>query len=84
MMEERSTQAEVLPGVVVDRRVMHGVPVIAGTRIPVQLVVGQLAGGENIEAVEEAYDLTDVQIRAALAYAADRVAAESVYPVARE
>jgi uncharacterized protein (DUF433 family) len=63
---------------------MHGVPVIKGTRVPARLVVGQLAGGESMEAVMQAYALTEEQVRAALGYAADRLAAETVYAVPSE
>jgi uncharacterized protein (DUF433 family) len=66
----------------VDPAVMHGVPVVAGTRIPVRLIVGQMAGGETIETLMQAYDLTEAQIRAALRYAAERLDDESVYVVA--
>ncbi len=38
---ERAQQ--IYPGVVVDPEVVHGKPVLAGTRIPVALVLGQLA-----------------------------------------
>ena len=72
---------EVYSGVVVDPHIMHGVPVIKGTRIPARLIVGQLAGGESIEAVMQAYALTEEQVRTALGYAADRLAAETVYIV---
>ena len=82
MASERVGQArEVYPGVVVDPHIMHGKPVLAGTRIPVQLIVGQLAAGESIEAVMQAYSLTQEQVRTALGYAAERVAAETVYVV---
>jgi len=76
---EHDAVAEVYPGVVIDSRVMHGVPVIKGTRIPVRLIVGQLAGGESIEAVVGAYAITEEQIRTALGYAAERLGAETVY-----
>ena len=79
MASERAGQAgEVYPGVVVDPHIMHGLPVLAGTRIPVRLIVGQLAAGESIEAVMQAYALTQEQVRTALGYAAERVAAETV------
>jgi uncharacterized protein (DUF433 family) len=58
---------------------MHGKPVIAGTRVPVALVLGQLAGGETIESVCQNYDLTPEQVRAALGYAHDIIASEDVY-----
>ena len=69
---------EIYPGVVVAPQLVHGAPVLAGTRIPVRLVVGQLAGGESIEAVMAAYGLTAEQVRAALGYAAAQLAAETV------
>lgn len=72
---------EVGAGIVVDPTIMHGVPVIVGTRIPVRLIVGHLAGGERIEALMQAYDLTEEQIRAALRYAAERLDEEAVYVV---
>ena len=69
MASELAGQAgEVYPGVVVDPRIMYGLPVLAGTRIPVQLIVGQLAAGESIEAVMQAYSLTQEQVRTALGY----------------
>src|ERR1700737_453546 len=80
----RARRAEVYPGIIVDPEVMHGVPVIAGTRIPAHLIVGQLAGGESIEAVLQAYELTEAQVRAALGYAAERLSAETVYAVPGE
>lgn len=80
-MTSTESVSEIYPGVVVDARIMQGVPVIKGTRIPAQLVVGQLAGGESFDAIMEAYRLTEEQIRAALGYAAERLAAEAVYVV---
>ena len=72
---------EVGAGIEVDPAIMHGVPVIAGTRIPVRLIVGHLAGGEDFDALMRAYDLTAEQIRAALRYAAERLDEETVYVV---
>ena len=81
MESARTGQVEVYPGVVVNPQIAHGTPVIAGTRVPVRLIVGQLAGGESIEAVMRVYAVTEEQVRAALGYAAERVAAETVYVV---
>lgn len=59
--------------------VMLGKPVIRGTRIPVELLLRKLAEGATIEDLLDAYPrLTAEDIRAALAYAADSVAQESV------
>ena len=56
--------------VVVDPRIRHGKPIIKGTRVPIQIVLGGLAGGMTYEEVMEEYDLTQDDILAALEYAA--------------
>ena len=62
--------------------VLFGKPAIKGTRIPVELVLDELAGGLTIEEVIEAYPrLTHEAIYAALAFAADTIRAEVVYPL---
>ena len=50
----------------------HGDPCIKGTRIPVAVIVGSLADGMTPEEIRDAYpQLTDEDVQAALAYAAD-------------
>jgi uncharacterized protein (DUF433 family) len=78
--EERMAQ-EIFPGVTVDPQVVHGRPVIAGTRVPVETVVGELAGGSSFEEIRQDYHLTDEQIRAALGYAARMLSSTEVYAV---
>ena len=57
--------------IVVDPNVMHGVACIAGTRIPVSVVLDNLAAGVTEERLLAEYpSLTRESIRAALAYAA--------------
>lgn len=67
--------------IVVDPAVLHGEPVIRGTRVPVSIVVGSLAGGMTFEDVQREYDLTVEDVRAALKFAADLVAEESFHPL---
>lgn len=69
---------EIAPRIVVDPNVRFGKPVIRGTRVPVDLVVGKLAGGMTQEQVAEEYGLSKEDILAALAYAARAVAEEHV------
>lgn len=60
----------------------HGEPCIKGTRIPVTMVVGSLADGMTFDEVREAYpQLTNEDIYAALAYAAEVIRQEIVYPL---
>lgn len=73
---------EIAPRVVVDPAVQHGKPVIRGTRLPVELVIGQLAAGMDAAAVAAEYDLQPADIRAALAYAAQASSSQQVDPTA--
>jgi len=36
---------ELYPGIVTDPQILGGKPIIKGTRVPVSLVLGKLAGG---------------------------------------
>lgn len=69
---------EVAPRIVVDAEVRFGRPVIRGTRVPVELIVGKLAGGMSVEEIMKEYDLGREDVQAALAYAARLVAEERV------
>ena len=53
----------------IDPKICHGKPVIRGTRMPVALVVGSLAGGMSFEEVEREYTLTHEDNCAALRFA---------------
>ena len=60
-------------------KVMLGKPIIKGTRITVELIVGDLADGMTIEEILEAYPhLTKEDILAALGYCADVLSNEEV------
>ena len=69
---------EIMERISVDKHVAFGKPVIKGTRVPVELVVGKLAGGMSFEEVMKEYDLTREDILSALNYAAKTVAHEEV------
>ncbi len=59
--------------------VMLGKPVIRGTRIPVELVIRKLGEGATEADLLDAYPrLTQEDIRAALAFAADSLAHETI------
>ncbi|MBI3960847.1 MAG: DUF433 domain-containing protein [Chloroflexi bacterium] len=68
--------------IVSDPRVMMGKPVVAGTRITVELILEKLAAGEKPEQLLDAHPrLTRPAISAALAFAAEALKADVVYPV---
>jgi uncharacterized protein (DUF433 family) len=69
--------------IVSDPSVMMGKPVVAGTRITVELILEKLAAGETIEQILEAHPrLNREAIQAALAFAAEALRADVVYPIA--
>ena len=65
----------------VDPEVLHGKPVIAGTRVPVQMVLGLLGEGLSIsEIISEYYDhITREDVLACIRYAHTVVQEEEVY-----
>lgn len=70
---------EVFPGVTVDAQIVHGRPVLSDTRVPVEVVVGELASGSCFEDIMRDYHLANEQIRAALAYATQVLTSTDVY-----
>ena len=69
--------------IVSDPNVMMGKPVIAGTRITVEIILEKLAAGETIEQILDAHPrLTREAIHAALAFATEALRADVIYPVA--
>lgn len=73
-----------LPLIVSDPKVMMGKPVIAGTRITVELLLEKLAAGEPAEQILRAHPhLPEGSIPAALAYAAAVVRNESIVTLER-
>lgn len=65
-----------------DPSVMMGKPVVAGTRITVESILEKLAAGERLEEILEAHPrLTREAVLAALAFAAEALRADVVYPV---
>ena len=67
--------------ITIDPGICHGKPVIRGTRTPVSIVVGGLAGGMSFEEVQREYDLTIEDIRAALKFAGELVDQEQHHPL---
>lgn len=73
-----------LPRISTDPGVMMGKPVIAGTRVTVELLLEKLAAGEPHDQIIRAHPhLPPNSIEAALAYAAALVRNEIVSPIQR-
>jgi uncharacterized protein (DUF433 family) len=68
-----------------DPEVMMGKPVIAGTRITVDLILEKMASGETIEQILEAHPrLTRESVLAALDFATRVLRSDVVYPVTKQ
>ena len=69
----------VLDRIEINPDVMLGKPVIRGTRIPVELILRKLGEGATEDDLLDAYPrLTEADIRAALSYAAETIAHETI------
>jgi len=68
--------------VVSDPSIMMGEPVIAGTRITVELILEKLAAGETIDQILEAHPrLCRDAIHEALSFASEALKADVIYPI---
>ena len=72
---------EIAPRISVNEKVKFGKPVITGSRVPVDLILGKLAGGLTYEEVIEEYDVTREDILAVLDYAAKTLSSEEIRAV---
>ncbi len=74
------TKRVLLKRIVVNPKIMLGKPVIKGTRLPVEIIVEKVAYGATINDLRKDYPfLKRDDIRAALLYAAKRIANEEIY-----
>jgi uncharacterized protein (DUF433 family) len=70
------------PRIVSDRAVMMGKPVVAGTRVTVELILEKTAAGESIEQILASHPrLTREGVLAAFAFTAQALRADTVYPL---
>lgn len=67
--------------IVIDPKVQHGKPVIRGTCLPVEGILGSLAGGMTFEEIQREYDVARRDIRAALEFAERLVEQEAFHPL---
>ena len=68
--------------IVLDPNVLAGKPVIRGTRLSVEFIVGLLAEGWTSADIERNYPgVTNEDVSACLRYAADVMQSEKLYPL---
>lgn len=69
-----------MPKIITDPNICHGKAHIAGTRIPVHIILGLLAAGDTYKNILNAYpQLTEEDIMACIDYAAKIASEEVVY-----
>jgi uncharacterized protein (DUF433 family) len=74
------TERSLLRRIVVNPKIMLGKPVIKGTRLPVEIIVEKIAYGADLNDLKKDYPfLKEEDVRAALLYAAKRLAHEEIY-----
>ena len=66
-----------------DPEVLVGKPVVRGTRLAVEFILGLIAQGWPEEEITRNYRLTAEQVRACAAYAQERLNDEKVFAVGR-
>jgi len=66
--------------IVVNPKVMVGKPVITGTRVTVDAILGRLAEGWTFNEIIEDLGITDEDVRAAILYAEGIVRGEDIMP----
>lgn len=54
--------------IILDPAILGGRPIIRGTRLPISVVIGSLAGGMTFQEIQREYDITAGDIRADLQY----------------
>lgn len=73
------------PWITSDPAVMLGKPVVAGTRITVELILRKLGAGESIDQILDSHPrLSREAVLAALSFAAGALGAEVIRPVSRQ
>jgi len=74
----RATEREIAAGITIDPEVCFGKPVVKGTRVPIAVVLEQLALGATVNEVAEEYGIQPDDVLAVLRYAHELVAGEDV------
>lgn len=75
-------RVEINKYIVADTEICHGKPTFKGTRVMIHSILEMLEGGASFKEILEAYPtLTNDHIKAALHYAAERLAGEKFVDV---
>ena len=70
-----------MPRIIINDKVRHGKPIIEGTRITVDEVLGMLEAGMTYEEIEKEYGLKKAAVVAVIKYTSSLVRGEEVHAV---
>lgn len=65
----------------INPQIRHGQPVIKGTRAPVTRILAEVAGGASFEQIQQQYDISPEDIRAAVAFANELLEQQAFIPI---
>ena len=65
--------------IVINSKIRHGKPIIEGTRISVEEVIGMLENGMTYDEIKNQYDITREDILAVMKYVSSLVKGEEVH-----
>jgi uncharacterized protein (DUF433 family) len=64
--------------VIIDPEIRHVKPIIKGTRVPVDVILGSLAVGMEVQEIADEYGIDKKDMQAAIEYATKIVAKEEI------
>lgn len=67
--------------IIIDEKIRHGKPIIAGTRITVDEALGMLEAGMTYEEIRKEYGLTKERVIAVIKYTASFIYGEEVHKI---
>jgi len=83
MPAKRTKAIEIAPRITVDSRVRFGQPVIRGTRVPVAVILDEMAAGTSLADITREYGVKREDVHAVLRYAAEVIADEDIRVASR-
>ena len=79
------TEKQMLERIVINPKIMVGKPVVKGTRLTVEFILGLLAQGSTFdEIIEEYQGITSEDIRACLLFASKSLESSAFMPLSKE
>jgi uncharacterized protein (DUF433 family) len=69
--------------IVINNKIRHGKPIIEGTRITVEDVMGMLASGMTYDEIKKEYNISKEEILAVIRYVVSLIKGEEVHRLQR-